>query len=1233
MAAHLDRRKIESTFSSGLNIRQISENGREYLRSEFNISDADLQDFAQAGDPEDGVDVVSGDVELREFGTLILGDENLVDTSSLPPQKAERIRDLFDFFAQEMAKQTALASRQGDTDVSFDVRPPAPVGIRGTGQTSVLAPQAADQRPPLTPDEVILSAPVSTPGVLLVNVSATREEIATALYGDPTRTDDFDIVTPQRDGGDDALGSEDAVAVMPRDPADLTKFALAKLRPALEAAVVLDAARTADKLRTDYYLVPGEVNELVFRSLKWSQLSEFTDARGNSYFDRYLLALKGEKIGRSNALERLQARTDSEQLEKAIKLRSDAVNVRYKVRDTDRSGKFSPGAVIGRFYWAGEGGEGSLQLRVGPELAVAHTREEAEILTRNSPFQAMRAVVEQEVNGERKYVGYGIVHANLDLLVQGPAEGAEGRFFWYHRTTIFIPEGNSPGDLFRDSPTVQATQQRLLDEAIRQAGTGDLHKLYALQLDVLARASIDERLRIVKLVVQRDSFDSEKANQLLARVILSVQNDDFPAFERKLSTTGLYRALLRNDRGLRPLARVFTLKTLSSIPIGGEALDNMPVLRIGSADWTKRWAFGVPVTVKSQLVPPSQWAPEDAPSFDPSRPIPGREPALPGEAAGTVDRAAIRFDLQSQYRLTPADVKTEGSSGPYLPTQLVMVQVDTDDGPQFRIVTALEAAAMTSGPGYEAIVQSGTDAVTVALMAQAGMSLAATFGPAFVNGAARGGMSAGLRAMAAHAATEAGKQALRQFAFDAGLLATVLVVEENRSALEKTEAGRKFLAAYDVAMVGLLAYGGYRLLNSGMVERLARLGNAAVKSLSGRAQAAARRIEVELQALQKTFKTMSEADELVAVTTNGTRVMVPGSEQRFGHLLMMARGDVATKALVGRLPAGAGKTTAQETLAWLQGGATTREARRAYAAIANHANALPTAKEAEAFLGRIARIRSAGKPPAVVADLLVTATKQGSLAQQLQYLEAVQALVSKSALTQEALKVLGQKARQGKLDVVWLMKETNLSAETINFLGKDSQTPWRLLQRASATSPMPSKSVMMDFQRRVRGMAGEKAAEAAVKEWRRTVGAPAYRIDRRQVPAGNSKLDYRLVSTGDGPRATALMEVKGWNRTAWTNAIEAGNAKIAGETLKGKARDAYRKMQHLIKQLKDATAHGTDAPFLMVTDDIAHLVPDLRNILSYHGLGNVRIVYMAEGQIAAASAQIRGGLGLPVKKR
>jgi hypothetical protein len=148
----------------------------------------------------------------------------------------------------------------------------------------------------------------------------------------------------------------------------------------------------------------------------------------------------------------------------------------------------------------------------------------------------------------------------------------------------------------------------------------------------------------------------------------------------------------------------------------------------------------------------------------------------------------------------------------------------------------------------------------------------------------------------------------------------------------------------------------------------------------------------------------------------------------------------------------------------------------------------------------------------------------------------------------------------------------------------------------------------------------------ATAEARRLI--PGYRVTGRQVRMGTSDIDFGLVSV-DGAGRRRGMEVKGWIRNTWREALEAFQKAARGARTSAAERTAMEKVEHMLGQLQDARAATRNPPVLVVTDSLTGpLRTQLDDVLRANAPRGTEVVTISEAEIKSIGRRLSGALGL-----
>jgi hypothetical protein len=233
----------------------------------------------------------------------------------------------------------------------------------------------------------------------------------------------------------------------------------------------------------------------------------------------------------------------------------------------------------------------------------------------------------------------------------------------------------------------------------------------------------------------------------------------------------------------------------------------------------------------------------------------------------------------------------------------------------------------------------------------------------------------------------------------------------------------------------------------------------------------------------------------------------------------------------------------------------------------------------------------------------------------LAYLGDVEWLVNYGA-SRDAIGELARKAARGKLDLGWL-RTTRISVEDLNFLARDSNTSWRLFQRAARTGRLND---VIWARARARGAATEMLVEE--QAGRLFAGE---RITGRQVAVPGAVADLEVTGALGARRAA---EVKGWTLDVWRRAIGAYEARAAGTATAAELR-AVDKLDHLVRQLRAMQAAYGRAPYLVHTSAMPRsLAIRLEGILSSELTFSVPTRTISEARILARGRRMRTSMGV-----
>jgi hypothetical protein len=954
----------------------------------------------------------------------------------------------------------------------------------------------------------------------------------------------------------------------------------------LEAQLEADAAwARAQRLRNR--LSESDRVALAEMGLHWSQFSEVADAEGRSYFDRYLALL----FPPDTEPDWRFLGSEAEKLERATALRSK----RWK------AAQLAPGNIIGRCYFDSHGKRSSIPMRAGRMLLEESSLERAEIRVRNLPGNAGPRAVVPAPDGRVR--GHGVDFSFRTAA--GPFDDAETRCYWYHPGTVFIRPGDWRPGAGGGTGELAELRRSILAGALAEATPDKLEPLLGLDHDVLSLLAAGQRLKVVNTVLASPEFAttaSEGAVGLLGRVVASTPVEAFAPLERRLTASVDLRTLLaRNAPGLTVLGQAFTEKALGAYPLWLGPLESLPTFHLGREEQTTHLLDVLVDDVSTTLVPWEKWRPEQGVRL-------GAEPALPGEEAGPARRTALRFRPARQKfvkRFTSASER-DGPGQALHPLELVRVELHGPQ-PRTRIMTAMELALLASIPDTS-LIWAAAGRIGEMHIFYGGVS-ALTKAPALAGGAA---------------AAAAQRAAVRTFLGRTALVAGMAAVDTYRDELSRTQEGRQFLAVHDLAMLGLATRDVYKLATSGILGEWGRRGAQVLGRLGQQAAAGLREPVESAQALARAVDRML-AEGKATVTPEGLSFSAPGGAETLRHVYFSVRAELAAqRAMAGLRTAGLGAQVAERALGTLKGLAEESQAlARASVAVARRAAKLP-ADKAQAYLAAVESLCTSARPAArpALAALLRGSVTPG-VAEPATFLKDAEWLVRHPKLAPEALSALAQKASTGKVDLGWL-NSTALTADDLNFLAKDKNTPWELFKQA-AQEP-GNRPAQMRARARLRGIAGELVAE------RSTHGLfPGYRLTGRQVAVeGGTIIDFELIAA-DGSIRHAV-EVKGWTNATWRRALEAWDAAKSDATkLDAHQRLLVKQLRGAIKQLNNAAKGSRGPPFLVCSDKLKGAArDDLRAFLDAQAPAT-QLKQIGEVEMVSATKRLRAAFKLPEK--
>ncbi|HSP80360.1 MAG TPA: hypothetical protein VLQ93_17645, partial [Myxococcaceae bacterium] len=712
----------------------------------------------------------------------------------------------------------------------------------------------------------------------------------------------------------------------------------------------------------------------------------------------------------------------------------------------------------------------------------------------------------------------------------------------------------------------EGLRRALLARALAAAVPEELPEtLLGLDHEVLGLLTAEQRQRLLETVLEGPAISSAVAREavaLLTRVVESTPAEDFAALERMLTRPEVLRRLMSLEGPQQALlGQAFTLQALASAPLPLEPLEALPSFHLGRQG-EEAHLLNVPL-----------------------------EESEGGETLLRFGPVQQRFE--ARY-LSTSEVQPPGRA--LRARDWVRVELH-GPRPQTRLMTALELALRASE------ADSGLLWAAVGRIGEMHLLY--------------GGVRAPLGVAAARQA------AVRHFAGRVALVGVLATVDSHREELSRTEAGRNFLAVHDVALLALAARDVSRLAASGLFQEWARRGAAVLAQVGEKASAGLRESVEGAYALARAAEKVLAEGKAVA-TGEGLSFTSPEGAGALRHAWFAVRGEMAAERALGSLRrAGVAASEAERTLSALKSLGERSEAwARAWTAVARRAAALP-AKEAREYLEAVESLRAAARPAAesAVAELLRgSASRPPSEA--LTFLKDAEWLVRRPGLEEEALTVLSRKASSNTLNLRWL-HSTKLETEDLNFLGRDSMTPWKTFMEA-AEQPGNLK-LQLQARRHLRGIAGEMVTERSA---RRLI--PGYKLSGRQVLLEDGHIIDFDLEAADGTVRRAL-EVKGWTTDTWRRALTAWKLDAAGARLDPRQEQLLRQLERLVEQLEDAAKAPRGRPFLVCTDELSQKTfKELEEFILKNSL-DVDVVLVKELEMVATTKRLRAAFNLPEK--
>ena len=450
---------------------------------------------------------------------------------------------------------------------------------------------------------------------------------------------------------------------------------------------------------------------------------------------------------------------------------------------------------------------------------------------------------------------------------------------------------------------------------------------------------------------------------------------------------------------------------------------------------------------------------------------------------------------------------------------------------------------------------------------------------------------------------------------DALFLGSMEVVDAYRDELQQTPEGRGVLATYDIVMAILITRDVYGL-SAGVLRSPANWGPRRGWSRAPRAHRAAAR-ESRAGGVSPRARASRKAGELVAQeSATGARVLVPKNDATALHVFMAARAEVASRAFITTLrEAGASTEVAERVFKQLQELASkSKDMARAQGALARRAEAMAPAAAAD-YMNAIERALQVRPGATEIAGFLRASTRAPD---PIAFLGDVEWLLARRGVGLEAVEALGNKAADKMLDLAWL-RTTQLTDRDLSFLGRNPQTWWKSLRDAAID---PTKEHVIVAQLAIRGASAEIVVQRTAKEL-----FPGFRITGQQVEVEGGVMDYRLTAT-DGLGKQYGAEVKGWTKNTWSEALSGYRARLTGIATKIEEK-AARKIDGMLRQLKNARTATNNDPFLVISDAIKEKDKLALEALLKAEAPGTQIKTVSEEAILETGRQLRTALGIP----
>ena len=149
------------------------------------------------------------------------------------------------------------------------------------------------------------------------------------------------------------------------------------------------------------------------------------------------------------------------------------------------------------------------------------------------------------------------------------------------------------------------------------ANANNINPIVNLDFEVLSTATLEERIAMLNMVLNGNGKETESGTALIARIILTTPNSDFPAMERRMSTDGTIgrlHELTKDFPALAIVGKAFTYRSIQAMPPSAEELSHLETLQYGlDSDDYMHYALPEIHKVSSETLGADRWKPTDAP--------------------------------------------------------------------------------------------------------------------------------------------------------------------------------------------------------------------------------------------------------------------------------------------------------------------------------------------------------------------------------------------------------------------------------------------------------------------------------------------------------------------------------------------------------------------------------------------------------------------------------------------